>query len=309
MSDLGKLEKCKVKEQWHSENDFSDWLYDHIEYLTEALGLDEIQSLSREDNVGTLRADIYGEETSTGRRIIIENQYGNSDHDHLGKIITYAAGKDADIIIWIVEVAREEHTSAIEWLNLNSSPNKGYFLVEIGLWRIGESQRAPQFNIVERPNTWIQSERAEMNESEKFKMSFWRQFIEYSASNKRLLKAYPGTNTRKGSSAHWFSFYKGCNKNFHIECLVSSDGGMIESIGAQVWIKDDKELFRRLEGHKQEIEGEFGFEAMWDYKEEKKASSIRVRKNVEPNVKDYHEHFEWLADKAIVMRDVINKYT
>ena len=70
----------------------------------------------------------------------------------MGKIITYASGKNAEIIIWIVKRAREEHRKAIEWLNDNIDAKISFFLVEIELWQIDNSPLAPHFNVIERPN-------------------------------------------------------------------------------------------------------------------------------------------------------------
>ena len=87
----------------------------------------------------------------------IENQLEDTNHDHLGKIITYAAGKEASVIIWIVKRARDEHRQAVEWLNQHTDENIGFFLLEIELWKINGSVPAPRFNIVERPNDWAKA--------------------------------------------------------------------------------------------------------------------------------------------------------
>ena len=73
----------------------------------------------------------YATETGTDRKIIIENQLEDTDHDHLGKLITYASGKGADVVIWVVKHAREEHKAAIEWLNNHTDDKIGFFLCEI----------------------------------------------------------------------------------------------------------------------------------------------------------------------------------
>lgn len=107
-----------------------------------------------ESNVGDFSVDLYATEEGTGRKIIIENQLEETNHDHLGKIITYASGKDAEVIIWIVKKARDEHRKAIEWLNQHTDENAAFFLIEIELWKINDSEPAPKFSIIERPNDW-----------------------------------------------------------------------------------------------------------------------------------------------------------
>ncbi len=113
-----------------------------------------IKLIRTEANVGRYNVDILAEEEGTGRKIIIENQLEDTDHDHLGKIITYASGYDAEIIIWIVKDAREEHKRAIEWLNEHTDEKIGFFLIQIQVWRIGDSVPAPKFDIVSSPNEW-----------------------------------------------------------------------------------------------------------------------------------------------------------
>lgn len=109
MNNIGKLERVDLRELWrHEEYDFSTWLSkeENLTLLGDTIGLD-ISLIERESSVGTYSVDIYAEEQGTGRKIIIENQLEETNHDHLGKIITYASGKDAKYIIWIVKKAKD----------------------------------------------------------------------------------------------------------------------------------------------------------------------------------------------------------
>lgn len=120
MVNLSKLEEIKdLRTVWpHEALDFTPWLSqdDNIALLADAVGLD-ITVDETESSVGDFNVDIFASETGTDRKIIIENQLEDTNHDHLGKLITYASGKSADVIIWVVKHAREEHKAAIEWLN------------------------------------------------------------------------------------------------------------------------------------------------------------------------------------------------
>ncbi|MDD7112728.1 MAG: hypothetical protein PUH96_12005, partial [Coriobacteriaceae bacterium] len=87
---------------------------------------------------------------SKSRKVIVENQLEATNHDHLGKVITYAAGKGASLVVWVVAQARDEHRQAIEWLNQHTDSEFGFFLIEIELWSIDGSAPAPRFNVVER---------------------------------------------------------------------------------------------------------------------------------------------------------------
>ncbi|MBQ1968090.1 MAG: hypothetical protein II371_00660 [Flavobacteriales bacterium] len=150
---LGKIKRIKdLRSVWqHEAKDFSKWLSqeDNLAELSDAIGVDMVLE-ERESAVGSFSVDLYAVEEGTERRIIIENQLEDTNHDHLGKLITYASGKGAEVIVWIVKRARDEHRQAIEWLNQNTGVNIGFFLVEIELWQINDSAVAPKFNVVER---------------------------------------------------------------------------------------------------------------------------------------------------------------
>ena len=121
-SKLGKLEKVNLRDIWPNEEyDFSVWLSkeENLKELSNTIGIDIVLE-ERESAVGKYSVDIYGKEEGTDRKVVIENQLEDSNHDHLGKIITYASGKDAKTIIWIVKRARDEHRQAIEWLNAHT---------------------------------------------------------------------------------------------------------------------------------------------------------------------------------------------
>ena len=135
---------CSCGKVWpHEALDFTPWLAedDNLALLADAVGL-EITLDETESSVGDFNVDIYATETGTDRKIIIENQLEDTNHDHLGKLITYASGKSADIIIWVVKRTREEHRAAIEWLNNHTDENIAFFLVEIKLYQIGNSDVA-----------------------------------------------------------------------------------------------------------------------------------------------------------------------
>ena len=151
MISLGQLKEIKdLREVWpHEALDFTPWLAEekNLALLADAVGL-EITVDETESKVGDFNVDIYAIETGTERRIIIENQLEDTNHDHLGKLITYASGKGADIVIWIVKRAREEHRAAIEWLNNHTDENISFFLIEIKLYKIGNSDPAVKFEMV-----------------------------------------------------------------------------------------------------------------------------------------------------------------
>lgn len=160
---LGRLEEVDIRQLWaHEQYDFSNWLAkeENIELLNETVGL-TLTDVDKEVYVGSYRCDLVAVDETTDVKIIVENQLDSTDHDHLGKIITYASGLDANVIIWIVKEAREEHKSAIEWLNNNMVKDISFFLLEIRAFKIGDSLPAPMFKVIERPNDFIRAVKAQ----------------------------------------------------------------------------------------------------------------------------------------------------
>lgn len=104
---LSKLKKIDLREEWkHEATDFTNWLAqdENLQLLSEEIGID-ISLIQTEASVGKFSVDILAEEDNTGRKIVIENQLEPTNHDHLGKLITYASGFDAEIVIWITAVS------------------------------------------------------------------------------------------------------------------------------------------------------------------------------------------------------------
>lgn len=152
---LGFLEEIEdLREVWPKEaSDFTPWLAANIGRLSKAVGID-IDIEETESAVGDFNVDIFAVDADTGIKIVIENQLEATDHDHLGKLITYASGKAAGLVIWIVKKAREEHRAAIEWLNSHTTEDIGFILCELKLYHIGDSDIAPAFVVIEQPNDW-----------------------------------------------------------------------------------------------------------------------------------------------------------
>lgn len=166
--ELGLLEEVTdLRSVWpHEALDFTPWLAGNIDRLGKTIGID-ITVEETEAAVGGFNADILATDADTGKKIIIENQLEDTNHDHLGKLITYASGKGASLVIWVVKKARDEHRSAIEWLNAHTDDEIGFILCEIKLYRIGDSRIAPQFDVIEKPNNWVRKMRREQRTTER----------------------------------------------------------------------------------------------------------------------------------------------
>jgi hypothetical protein len=149
---FGHLERVSAKTGWPGgeAGDFTPWLAENLDMLAGELGL-AVELKAREHRVGRYYLDLLLED-ARGRVVIIENQFARTDHDHLGKLLTYCAGTKAQVVVWIAESLNEEHIAALEWLNDNTISDVAFFGVEVELLRIGNSLPAPHFRVVVRPN-------------------------------------------------------------------------------------------------------------------------------------------------------------
>lgn len=306
---LGKLEEITdLRTVWPNEaSDFTPWLAsdDNIELLADALGLDEINVEETESAVGSFSVDIFASETGTGRKIIIENQLEDTNHDHLGKLITYATGKSAEVIIWIVKRAREEHRAAVEWLNNHTDDNIGFFLCEIKLYKIGNSEPAVKFEVIEQPNGWAKAVKKDspMNELAQQQYNYWSAFNDYAFTNSDFAKNF---NRRKPSGDHWMEFSIGSSA-YHV--LVSQIRKRSSKLSAELYIYDDKDLFNHLFQNKDAIEAEAGLKFDWRELPDKKASRIIIFKPADlDDEEQWPEQFDWLIDTMLKMKSAFKRY-
>ncbi len=307
---LGKLKEIKdLRKAWaHEASEFTPWLAedDNLAELANAVGL-EITVEERESSVGDFNVDIYAVETGTDRKIIIENQLEDTDHDHLGKLITYASGKSAEVIIWVVKRAREEHRAAVEWLNNHTDENIAFFLVEVRLYQIDNSDIAPKFEVVEKPNDWTKEIKRNNSNSpmRQARYEYWVAFNEYAfrrSQNKAFAKAF---NERKPTDKHWMSMSAGTSAC----CIDLSQIRTANLVQVEWYIRDDKDMFHMFHSHKTAIESEMGVQLEWMELPEKKACRILISKTVDFYNKDaWPAQFDWLMHVAATMKKAFRKF-
>ena len=273
---IGKLESVDVRKLWvHEQYDFSAWLAKeaNLSILGETLGI-SFTDVETEKFVGSYRCDIVAKDDNNKDKIvIIENQLERSDHDHLGKIITYASGLDASTIIWIVTNARTEHKSAIEWLNNNTISNITFFLIELKAYRIGDSLPAPKFEIAEMPNDFVKNANTKsgdkiLNRSKAARYDFWTRLIEYSSNSVESMLSI--LKNRKANTDDWMSVSIGTSKA-HLEIKLSDKDQCIRIV---LYISDDKELYYLLENMKEDIEKDAEHPLIWRNFDSLKKSEI-----------------------------------
>ena len=306
MALLGKIEKIDdLRTIWkHEEQDFSKWLAqeENLALLSKAIGIDMVLK-ETESSVGSFSVDLFASEEGTGRKIIIENQLEDTDRDHLGKIITYASGKGAEVIVWIVKRARDEHRQAVEWLNQHTDENIGFFLVEIELWRINDSLPAPKFTIIEKPNDWAKTMKVVegLSEHQKMQLEFWQAFIDYAFNNDEFKKTF---TQRKAQPQHWYDVSVGSSV-YHIAFTINSQK---KKLGAEIYIHNDKETYEHFKKSATEIEQEIGAEIVW--REANKDCRILVLHDgdVKKGSDSWTQYFEWFCKMGILLKKITTKY-
>ena len=273
---IGKLESVDVRKLWvHEQYDFSAWLAKeaNLSILGETLGI-SFTDVETEKFVGSYRCDIVAKDDNNKDKIvIIENQLERSDHDHLGKIITYASGLDASTIIWIVTNARTEHKSAIEWLNNNTISNITFFLIELKAYRIGDSLPAPKFEIAAMPNDFVNTVNTKSGDTvlhrpKASRYDFWTRLIEYSSNSVESMLSI--LKNRKANTDDWMSVSIGTSKA-HLEIKLSDKDHCIRIV---LYISDDKELYYLLENMKEDIEKDAEHPLIWRNFDSLKKSEI-----------------------------------
>ena len=152
MPKFGRLQPVELRVAWPNEaQDFTPWLAqeENLALLGEVLGM-ELEFEGKEINVGSFHADILCKNEDDAW-VLIENQLSETNHDHLGKILTYSAGLNAQTVIWIAKKFREEHRAALDRQNEITDERFQYFGIEIKVWKIEDSVPAPEFDIVSKP--------------------------------------------------------------------------------------------------------------------------------------------------------------
>ena len=198
--EFGSLADVPLREAWsHEAHRFTPWLAANLDRLSAAIGI-PLELTGTETRVGTFSADILARNLADDSVVLIENQLEGSDHTHLGQIMTYLAGLETHTMIWVAPSFRDEHLSAIRWLNEHTVDPFAFFAVKLRVVRIADSPFAPLFEVIERPNNWerqlaeqkraVEGSRSELGQH---RLNFWTHFC-----NRHPIYGVPGA-----ASSRW----------------------------------------------------------------------------------------------------------
>ena len=300
--ELGKFEKVEdIREIWPTENEnFTPWLAEaeNISELGSALGLN-LEVIQQEASVGRFRLDVLAKELGTDRYVAIENQYNQSDHDHLGKLLTYTAGHKAKVAVWLAERFEDEHLEALALLNKPTDLNNPtdddaefpeFFGVKIEAWKIGDSLVAPMFDVVAAPDGWTKDNKirrqGEVSERGEKYLEFFQPLVESLRNDQR----FPNKNQAHPNSwelfvSHGPAQYRSVfgTKKHRVELYISRG--------------NVKEIYDNLEHQKEDIETEIGTPLSWERMDTNVASRISIVGDGGIDDEDRHEEIrEWMAD-------------
>ena len=299
MSKLARLEKVDLRDQWKDEaKDFTPWLAEpeNIEILSEAIGM-ELEVIGKEEKVGSFSADILCKDINTNRNVVIENQLEQTDHTHLGQVITYCAGLEASTFIWISSQVREEHRAAVDWLNAITSDDYHFFAIEVQLFRIGDSPVAPNFKIVAKPNGWTKNVRKqvsdELSDTEKLKLEYWEEYRKY------VLEQPKEFNPQRPLPQHWTNVAIGTSGIWINVCIGRGKTNIAVDLNIQT--SNAKELFDKLyEAGNEKSKEKIGNNIQWLRMDDKKSSYVSLETNGDyHDRKDWHRQFEWLYETTV----------
>lgn len=304
---LGRLQIVPPRAIWpHEAIDFTPWLLQNVDVLSDVLGMDLVLDAA-EHPVGDFSLDLKGYDEATGEVVIVENQLEPSDHTHLGQIITYAAGTDPTTIVWVTTGFRPEHRAAIDWLNQRTDENTRVFGVVIQVVKIGESQPAPNFELVAQPNDWekqVKQAASKRTGEVSAKVRRYREFWE--ATLARIRAEHPDWTRARTNDQSW------CNTSVGLSGVVVSMAWVSGSLVAQIYFDSrDADLnqarFDQLFGRRDDFDAALGHPASWDGMAGRKGARILVTSPFDDidDVERWPEMGAWLIDHQIRLRGAL----
>ncbi len=308
---LSKINKVEdLNEIWENENHFTEWLAEeeNISILSEEIGI-YFENIKPQFRAGRFIADIVANVADGDGTVVIENQIKLANHNHLGQIITYASTLDAKFVLWIVTDFTEEHHEAIDWLNRNISEGINFFLIQVEVYKIDDSEAAPKFNVICKPNDWSKLAQRlasgdEVSGTQLLQMEYWDQLIKASEKSKTNLKFRAKA---RPDSFYMLSFGKG---GVHIELLMNTNENQFR---CEFYIEDNKKLFDDLHNQKDNIEADLASlegELKWERLDDNVKKS-RIFLTKDGNLRDkksWNELNEWCIKTSDKFVEVFSRY-
>lgn len=269
---VGRLERLNLREVWANEaTNFTTWLERHLDILSEHIGID-LSALEREKSVGSFSADIYAEGPN-GDTVVIENQLEKTDHDHLGKLVTYLSNLEAKTAIWITSDPRPEHATAINWLNEIAPLDVSFFLVKVEAYKIGDSEPAPLFTTICGPSSEakiVGKQKQELAGRYLKRLGFWTELLEKAKSKTNL------HSNISPSKDNWIMAGAGKSGMGWLYSIIMDEALVVLFIDRGADRKEETdEIYEKLLNDREGIEKRFGGALIWDQVEGRRVCRIK----------------------------------
>ena len=302
---LATIDRVDLREVWPNEAaDFTPWLEENVSVLGAALGMD-LEIEAREAPVGAYQLDLLARDGS-GRAVVIENQLGITDHNHLGQLLTYMAGFDANVIVWIAKKFRDEHAEALSLLNRRTGEDTEFFGIEVELWSIDKSRPAVNFNLVTAPNEWGKQTTSNRPAGTSERNERYRDFFQGLMDT--LREEHHFTNARKAQPQSWYYFSAGHAQRAQYGASFVATGARarIELYIDNVERDWNKSLFDQLFERRTDIESEVGEELEWERLDNRRASRIAVVRqgSIEDDEDTLKVIQDWMVDRLLKFKEV-----
>lgn len=307
MPDFGTMKMVELRKLWpHEASNFTPWLADNIGALGEALGID-LELIETEADVGGFSLDLLAKDLGTGHKVIIENQLTSTDHDHLGKLLTYAAGLDARTVIWVAQSIRDEHRQTLEWLNQRTSAETNFFGITVEVFQIDESKPAFKFLPVVYPSEWKKGGRSGDTQVSS-RGEAYRQFFQKLLDE--LREKHRFTSARVGQPQNWYVFGSGVSGVPYGASFAQ--GGRVR-VEAYIDLEDasmNKSLFDKLVACRKEIEDAFGETLEWERLESRRASRVACYSmgSITASPEEVENIRQWIIDHLLRFKRVLGPF-
>lgn len=307
---LSTIRRVELRNVWPNEaTDFTPWLAENIGELGAALGL-ELGLRQREADVGGYSLDILAHDLNRDRPVVVENQLGSTDHDHLGKLLTYAAGFDANVVVWLTREFRDEHRQALDWLNQRTGEDTLFFGVVVELWSIDESRPAPHFNLVAAPNDWRKESvnkvvgRKQGSPSEKGERyrDFFQELID------ALREKHGFTSAKVAQDKSWYAFASGFSQFKYSANFTGQQNARVEVYIDSGDAEENRDLFNRLAENKAVIETDLDQVLDWQPLEGKRACRVAVTRpgTIDDSDEVLEQIHDWMIENLLAFKRVFD---
>lgn len=267
---IGKLQRAPLRDVWDNEaQNFTPWLKDNISVLNEVLEHEEIDlylsSPRIEQDAGDFSVDMVATANS-GDLVVIENQLEQSDHDHLGKLITYLTAFGAKTAIWINSYPRPEHINAVNWLN--ESTNAAFYLIKLEAIQIDSSNHAPLLTLIVGKNQEkIKREPEDPDGRDKVRYDFWDELLKLARTKTDLhANISPQRSSYVAAGAGKAGLY------YQYDILMNA--GKVELYIDAGNKRKNKRIFDDIRENEAKINASFGEGLEWQRLDDKRASRI-----------------------------------